>query len=162
MLELFWGSLSRHQYYLTRSPDAKATTVTADLVPYFPYYSHRDVLWDQLIRVAGDRSAAMRGSRANLKMVKNGRLEATVPVRLSANTHLFINELGKKNLTLNSKQGSYSVEINVWPSKEPQLTDNTSSVSEQDPDPHGISLIGSPVTYQIRRFSFHYLMVVFL
>jgi hypothetical protein len=152
MLELYWGSLSRHQYYLTRSPDAKATTVTADLVPYFPYYSHRDVLWDQLTRVAGDRSAAMRGSRATLKMVKNGRLEATVPVRFSANTHLFINELGKK----------IDFERNVWPSKELRLTDNTSSVSDPDPDPHGISLIGSLVTYQISRFSFPYLMVVFL
>ncbi len=150
---MYWGSLSRHQYYLTRSPDAKATAVTADLVPYFPYYSHQDVLWDQLTRAAGDRSAAMRGSRANLKMVKNGRMEATVPVRLSANTHLFINELGKK-LTLNSKYGSYSVEINVWPSKEQRITDKPSSVSTR--------IRIRIETFQISRSSFHYLMVIFL
>ncbi len=91
-----WGSQSRHQYYLTRSPN-QPLRCAAHLVPYFPHYSQRDLLWDQLRRAAAavrDRSTAMRKSAVTLQLLKNGRLEATVPVRLSAYTRLFLSHLG--------------------------------------------------------------------
>ena len=106
MLELFWGSLSRHQYYLTRayqpasrsdqpaSRSEKPASRSPQFVPYFPHYSHRDLVWDQLIRAADGSGAAMRQSAATLRLVKNGRLEATLPVRLSSYTLPILSHLG--------------------------------------------------------------------
>ena len=120
MLELFWGSLSRHQYYLTRAdqpasrsdqpasrtdqpasrndqPASRSDQLASrspQLVPYFPHYSHRDLVWDQLIRAADGSGAAMRQSAATLRLVKNGRLEATLPVKLSSYTLPILSHLG--------------------------------------------------------------------